>query len=529
MDVHRMELARRKLAQRGLTNFCCYTDPDAARPDAEDTFIDNYYRSPHLMLAANYVDRAIDGSLWENVPGTGKKILIITMPPGHWKSSEFSRKLPAYFVGHQKLLGNPYQVILTSYNADLAQANNSKVLDLMSSKLYKNVFPDVVLSKTEQNREQWALEGDSFTTCKAAGRGGGLTGYHAALAIVDDPIKDRKEANSPAVIEELWDWWRDVLRTRLLKGENSFILGIWTRWSEEDPAGRLMKQIQAGESDERVVMLRLPALAETATERLSAGKQGLPVDATDPLGREPGEALWPEMEDAAEHEATRKAFPLTFDSLYQGRPRPKGGYMVAEQNFKMLPTMPDKHCRWVWATDWALTQKEVAPKRRNNPDYTAIGLIGLWTPNGPDDARLVIGYMQRDQLEIHDAVVMVRDVVTSAGKVHPLRAGQANFEKVVVGIMRRHEAFLNFSIKNLSRSVLGGDKVVQATPWLEMAQAGQVYVVQGGWNGAFFQEAENFPNGANDDQMDVVSVGAHSLGVATIERKIQQAKVNWYG
>lgn len=524
-QVAKRELARRELARRYLIDFCAYVDPGAAREGADDPFVENLYRSPHLELMADYLQRAEDGTLWEGMPGSGKKILLITTPPGHWKSSLISRKLPAWFVGKRWAAKKPHQVILTSYNASLATMNNARVLELIQERLFQNLFP-IKLSAKSQSSEEWAIAGSPFASCKAAGVGGGLTGYHAAMAIVDDPIKDRRDANSLTVRQNLWDWWKDVLRTRLL--DDGFIVGVWTRWTEDDPAGRLLSAQADGLLDERIVLLRLPALAETPAERQSAAKLGLPVDEADPLGREPGEALWPEKESAAEHEATKRAFPLTFDSLYQGRPRPAGGYVVSEANFKTLPAPPEKNVRWVWATDFALTSAEAASTRKDGPDYTAVGLIGLWTPNGREDARLVIGYLKRQRLEIFDAINMVEEVVQTIERPHPIVNGQANFEKVVQGIMRRRPTFLRHSIKNLTRKQLPGDKLAQAQPWLELAQAGNVYVVQGTWNAEFFAEAENFPNGAHDDQMDVVSVGAAALGIATIERKVSSKKMNFY-
>jgi predicted phage terminase large subunit-like protein len=513
------ELARRELARRDLIEFCAYVDPAVAHK----------YRAAHLQLIAGYIQQAEADTLWQGIPGSGKKILIITCPPGHWKSSLVSRKLPAWFVGKRQREGRPYQVILTSYNAELAKANNGKVLELINSPLYHNVFPDIKLSPKEQSSEKWSLAGEPFTTCKAAGRGGGLTGYHAAMAIVDDPLKDRKEANSVATIEELWDWWKDVLRTRLLD-DSSFILGIWTRWSEEDPAGRLMKAIQQGESDERVVMVRLPALAETQAERASAAKLGLPVDEADPLGRRPGEALWPEEESAEEHLATKRAYPLTFDSLYQGRPRPAGGYLVGQGQFKILPAMPTKDVRYLWGTDWAITEKETAPKGKRDPDYTVAALVGLWTPDGNrDDARLVIAYIVRGQHNPHDARQLVKEALRSTDRRYPMRSGQANMDKIHLHQMRRDADLLNFSLKNLDRGELSGDKVAKAQPWLEKVHAGSVYVVQGPWNDDFFSEVENFPHGAHDDQVDAISVAVHALGLAKGPRKAKSQRMSFYG
>lgn len=528
-DLARRELARRELARRHLIDFCCYVDPGAAWEGATDPFVANRYRARHLRLIADTIEQAVDGRLWRGLPGQGKKILMITCPPGHWKSSLVSRKLPAWYVGRRHAEGRHHAVILTSYNASLATMNNARVLELVQTPLYQNVFPDVQLSRQSQGSEEWSLAAMPYVSCKAAGVGGGLTGYHGSLVIVDDPIKDRREANSPTVRENLWDWWKDVLRTRLFD-EQSFILGIWTRWTEDDPMGRIARELKEGNSEERVVMLRLPALAETPAERESGGTMGLPVDREDPLGRRPGEALWPEVESAAEHRATKKAFPVTFDSLYQGRPRPEGGYVAGRAQFKLLPAPPATDVRWILATDWAITEKEAAPKSKQDPDYTVSALVGLWTPGGNrEEVRLVVHDMRFGQLNPHDAVRMVKGHMLEVGARVPMRSGQANVDKVFLFRLRSDADLVGFSIKNLTRKELAGDKMTQAQPWFEMVHAGLVWVVEGRWNDWFFNLVESFPHGAHDDGVDVVSVGVHAHGLAGKSRAATSARVPGFG
>lgn len=536
LKLARRELALREMAKNYLIDFSAYVDPNSAPVKAKDPFFASYYRAPHLALAAKYIEAAEDGSLWENVPGTGVRMLFITMHPGSWKSSLVSRKFPAWFVGKRTKAKRPNQIILTSYNSSLATANNAAVLELMESEIYQNLFPEVQLSKKRRSSEEWALAGSPFMTCKAAGVGAGLSGYHGAVAIADDPIKDRAQANSPAYREQLWEWWYDVLMARVLEDElmqeYGFIIGMWTRWTDDDPIGRIMKQKAEGKNDDRVVILRLPALAETEEETVNAHKKfGMPLE-KDPLGRKPGQPMWPQKLSGERLLAIKKTSPITFASLYQQLPRPKGGYVVGQGHFKMLPSIPQKDISWVWATDYALSEKEAAPKRKSDPDYTAVGLIGLWTPDGNrDDLRLVIGYMARQRLQIFDAVQFVEDTVTGPlwPKRYPIYNGQANFEKVVLGIMQRRATLLAFSIKSLKRKDLPGDKMTQAQPWLERAQAGLVYVVEAPWNDMFFEEVENFPNGANDDQVDVVTVGATAHGLAKKSRKATSAKVQGFG
>ena len=524
----RQEQARRRLAQRSLIDFACYVDKDAAYPEAEDSFIQNRYRAAHLKLIAYYIERAVDGSLWHNLPGDGKKVLLITTPPGHWKSSLVSRKFPPWYIGYQHLNSLPHQVILTSYNSSLAEANNRACLELVrDNPLYANVFPGLTLSKNSQSAQEWSLEGDPFPACVAGGVGGGLTGKHGVV-VVDDPIRDRAQANSPTYIATLWDWWKDVVRTRP-HSQREFILGIWTRWTEHDPAGKLLRDRAEGKNDERIVYVRLPALAETDKERQSAGQMGLPIDEQDPLGRAPGEALWPDEESAKAHQSTRRSFPVTFDSLYQGRPRPQGGYMVAQTQFKPLPMLPKKDIKLVLGTDWAYTEKQIAPTKSNDPDFTAVALVGLWTPEGnKEDARLVIGYMAQVQANQHEARQFVKSQMQAVGRRVPMRSAQDGIDRLFLDLMRGDADLLGYSIRNMGQ--LKGDKVTKATPWLEMAHAGRVYVVEAPWNEGFFQSVESFPHGAHDDLEDAVSVAVHALGIGTKSRKAtSSSEVKFYG
>jgi predicted phage terminase large subunit-like protein len=55
------------------------------------------------------------------------------------------------------------------------------------------------------------------------------------------------------------------------------------------------------------------------------------------------------------------------------------------------------------------------------------------------------------------------------------------------------------------------DKVTRALSWSNLAEAGKVFLVRGPWNAAFIEEAAAFPKGANDDQIDAVSIAVHLL------------------
>lgn len=502
------ELAKRELAQRHLTDFCTYIDPNVAHT----------YNLPHLRLMADYLTRAESGELWHNLPGAGKKILIIHTPPRHWKTSLISHKFAAWFVGKRKTEGNPHELILTSYAASLAERNSRAVIDIIrDNEFYQNIFPTIRLSKHSQAAEEWSLADSATTTCKAAGVGGGLTGY-GGVVIIDDPIKDRQQANSITYLNLLWDWWADVARTRI--NPDQFAIICATRWSADDLVGRLLRT--AAISGERIVHLRLPALAETPHERLAAAKQGLPYDAHDPLGRQPGEALAESIVSRAEHRITKLLYPATHATLNQGCPTPSEGYLVSGEKFLPLTTIPTTHIRWVIGTDWAITSRQMAPKSRPDPDYTVATLMGMWTPNGPDDVRLVLARMWRGQLDPAQAKIKMKAWAKLAdaligGPPIPIVSSQTMADKIYLSDLRASADQIGRAITILPHQRMSGDKVTNATSWIELLHAGRFYIVQDphrandNWTEEVKQEINSFPHGPFDDICDSISAGTAAL------------------
>lgn len=520
------ELARRELAQRDVSEFAAYVDPYAA----------SMYRQPHLQLIGRYLAAADDGTLWDNVPGRGKKLLIITSPPGHWKTSYISHKGLAWLVGrgaqrYQAGTGAPPEFWTASYSAALAEKNARIALETVrDNPRYQNVFPSVHVSRTVQSSAEWKIQGMPVSTVRAAGVGGSLTGY-GGVGIIDDPIKDRVQAGSATTLAMIWDWWTDVARTRIRTGQWALI--VMTRWADNDLVGRIVQHNKRHPGNDRIVYLRLPALAETEAERRRAAKMGLPYDAADPLGRQPGEALCPAIMTAEEHMATRQLHPVTHDALDQGVPVPAGGYLASGDKFLHLDAAPTADVRWVLATDWAITGREQAPKSRPDPDYTVATLLGLWTPNGNrQDARLILGGMWRAQAAPNEAKRLVADAAAEAARIvgrrMPIRSGQANADRLYLSDLRGWVEMLGWSIANLPKSKLRGDKVVRATPWLELLLAGRMYMLPGPWAETVKLSVTQFPNGAHDDIEDTISVGAAYFGMGHQSQRAASSSVNFY-
>ncbi|HUE74827.1 MAG TPA: phage terminase large subunit [Pirellulaceae bacterium] len=232
--------------------------------------------------------------------------LVVSMPPQHGKSELCSKYLPAWYLGTFP----DRRVILTSYEADFAGTWGRKARDLLDQ--WGHLF-GVAVSKRSSSVHRWDLEGreGGMTT---AGVGGPITGRGAHLLVIDDPIKNDEEARSATHRQKQWDWWQSTASTRLRPG--ALMVVIQTRWHRDDLTGRLIREAQTNGQRWRVV--KLPALAE----------------AHDPLGRSPGEALWPEVYTAEKLQQIKNSRTNYYwRSLYQQDPLAEGGLEWPESFF----------------------------------------------------------------------------------------------------------------------------------------------------------------------------------------------------
>src|SRR5262249_46662586 len=136
--------------------------------------------------------------------------VIISIPPRHGKSELTSRKFIAWTAGR-----NPDQhVIFGTYNAEFAEDFGRDVRGIMQQPVYSQIFPEVALASgsVASNRLQLTRGGTLFFV----GRGGSVVGRGGHKLILDDPIKDRGEADSKLIRESLWHWFTDVFMTRLM-------------------------------------------------------------------------------------------------------------------------------------------------------------------------------------------------------------------------------------------------------------------------------------------------------------------------
>lgn len=274
----------------------------------------------------NWHHRVINDALVDVLLGRCP-LLCIEAPPGHSKSEQTSRFLPAFALGREP----DWKIIGVSHTFDLAAEMLRDVKKVMEAERYARIFPDTSIGMgvgfnpghDGRRRIKYRNRADMFDVearaglYKAAGLGGPIGGRRANLLLLDDPFKSRKDASSRANRDAAWRWYTGVFRNRRAKGAGQIIVS--TRWHSQDIIGRIVARAK---DDPKAPQPRVITLEAIATDRKG------PYDP-----RQVGEPLWPWFADLASLEQTRAADPGEFASLFQQRPRAEGVVEWPEELF----------------------------------------------------------------------------------------------------------------------------------------------------------------------------------------------------
>ena len=434
---------------------------DISLTDFKRSMFHRYQHAPHLALLDAELTRL--AQFLESGNDTEIHTLVIEMPPRHGKSLTLSQMFPAWFLGR-----NPgMSVILASHTASLAVKHSTHTRNLTWSPRYQSLFP-IAVSRARGSAAEWEIHGHGGGM-KAIGIAGGITGFGANLLICDDLVLDRQQAESETQREKIYQAFMVNLFTRL-DPPSAVVLNA-TRWHLDDPIGRLLERWDPA----TYRRLRLPAVAEPK----------------DPLGREPGEALWPErfpMERLARLRSDHT--PYDWAALYQQAPVPaEGGFfkrgwfsIVREES---LPEMVGVARFW----DLAMSSRETA-------DWTVGTLMGLGT-----DAHFYVLDVDRVQMEWGDVVPHIAEVVLADGPDIPQGIEKAGFMTRAIGELNADPRFHTYQIWGYPRDK---DKLTNASPFAAKAAAGMVHLLAGHWNSRWLDELTGFSGSGDvtDDQVD---------------------------
>ena len=300
----------------------------------------------------------------------------------------------------------------------------------------------------------------------------GITGNPANLIIIDDPVKNQQEADSPAYRNRVWSEWQASLKSRLAaKGK---VVVIMTPWTDDDLAARIIR------SEKNVQLLRLPVEAEE----------------NDPLGREVGQALCPELGKDDQWLADFKASYISdpqggqraWTALYQCSPRQEEGNIVQRNWFKYYD--PDEDISF--GTE--MISVDASFKGDDTSDFVS---IQVWGKRAQD---YYLRYCLNKRLNFPDTVEAIKTIYRLFPRARTVLIEEAANGPAIIQTLQR-EMFI------IPVTPLGG-KISRVNAISPAIESGHVFLpdpAKAPWVTDYIDQWVSFPNGKNDDMVDATS------------------------
>ena len=438
------EVARRDLARKSYRRYLYYV------------FGDTWRRTKMSDYLADRVQAFI-----ETETGNAYDILMIETPPQHGKSITVTESLPSWYLGRYP----KNRVIEASYNDDTARRFGRKNLEKLEQ-FGKSLFG-------VEKGSIWTTTEFEFSNGwgRMISRGimSGITGNPANLLIIDDPIKNREEADSPTYREKLWGEWQNTLKSRLAAGAKVVI--IMTPWHEDDLAARILA------NEQNVTILRLPVEAEEL----------------DLLGRPVGAALCPELgKDDAWLQQFKQSYIndpkdgglRAWQALYQCSPRVEGGNLVRREWWKYYdPKEFNAYGTTVISVDAAF-------KDADDNDFVS---IQVWS-------KLGNSYYGRYGINKHLDFPSTVQAIRLMKKLFPetlyiLIEDKANGSAIIQTLQREFVGVIGVNPK--------GGKAARVNAVSPAIESGNVFLPQNElWAEEMVDQFTAFPAGKHDDMVD---------------------------
>lgn len=438
------ELLRRREARRSLLAFIQYINPEY--------IVSDFSRTVCAELEQFIVDCH-----------AGKRpVLVLEAPPQHGKSDMVSRYLPAFIFGHYPNL----RIAGLSYAKDLASDMNRDVQAIMSTPEYARLFP-----KSSMEGFSGIANGDKFVVPNGSGSyvgqgvGGPLTGKRVDIGVIDDPIKNSKEALSPTVKESIWKWYGSTFLTRLSKNSGQIIMA--TRWATDDLSGRVLA------ANPKARRLSFPAINER------------------------GEALVPDLHPIEKLIETKAALGDYFwSAMYQGSPKTLGGAVFKDHGVryylpKDLPAKFDKVIQ-----SWDMTFKDT-----DGSDYVAGQVWGKFGANS------YLLHEVRERMSFTQSKAAVLNMTAKFPEARrKLIEDKANGPAILDS--------LKAEVSGMVPVEPDGSKIARAHACTAEWEAGNVFLPHpdiAPWVKDFVDEVTTFPAAAHDDRVDAMTQALRDL------------------
>lgn len=405
--------------------------------------------------------------------------LILTMPPRHGKSQLSSRNFPSWGFG----IDPNIHFINASYSSNLAESMNRDVQKIMQSDNYGQIFPSTNLLRNKKNNGVKSVKTSSFFeipgysgSLQSAGVDGGITGRGADILSIDDPFKNRKEADSPTIRNNVWDWYASTAYTRLSPGGG--ILVTVTRWHEDDLVGRLLDAMKHGGKDNWTI-INYPAIAER-----------------DERFRKKGEALHPERFNIEALQRIKANIgEYEWSALYQQRPTPRGGGIIKKKWIRHWQTLPRAYDRIIQSWDFTFGKSDTSDRVSGQ----------VWMKAGGNYYLIDNNTDKMDFVEQQRAIEAMSNKWPQA--VQKVVEAKANGAAIISSMSSRISGIKPYEPR--------GSKEARLYAVSPVFESGNVYLPTESpeypWVRDYENELLSFPNGQYDDQVDATTMALDEL------------------
>ena len=402
--------------------------------------------------------------IFEEIANGKKKRVIVNIAPRHGKSELISYLAPAWFLGkypHKK-------IIMASHTADLAVNFGRRVRNLVSSDAYSDIFPDVELQADSKSASRWGTNhnGEYF----AIGVGGALAGRGADLFIIDDPHSEQDAKLGRAdVFLPAWEWFQSGPIQRLMPG--GAIIVVMTRWSKLDLTGQIVNQMVKTEGVDDWEVVEFPAILNEGTDK--------------------EQSLWPEFWPLEELQSKKAALDIRYwNAQYLQNPVSEEGALIKRDWWKIWDKEDPPSC------EFTIMSLDAAQEANNRADYNSLTTWGVFFNEETDNYNIILLNAIKKRLEFPELKELVleeyKDWEPDALIVEKKSNGAALYQE-----MRR----MGIPLGEFTPGK-GQDKISRVNSVADLFRSGIVWAPDKRWAHELVEECNDFPSGANDDQVD---------------------------
>lgn len=446
------------------------------------------------------------GGYLEAVKELEIKRLIVLEPPRAGKSTQGSVFFPGHWMGHYP----SDKVLQVGHSSDFSCDFGRQCRDLIMSEDYAHLYPYTRLRADSKSAKRWnTTDRGSYY---AAGQRSPIAGKGFNLGVTDDLISEQ-DRDSTVAKQRVTNWWVPGFLSRQ-QPERNAIVNFQTRWSADDPAGWLIRQMETNPAADQYTVLKIPALIDEATAEIFNELTNDPLIDGEPMKFKAGDSFCPRRHPKDNLlKLKENASERDWNALWMQEPIDEGGNIYKRFHWRQWDGQLPKFEMVYQTYDTAFEEEQI-----NRGDYSARITWGVFwhEPKKPDET--VPGWenippekpgyrlMMLERMNRRLGFPELRREVMDAAKLW--RPDRLIIERKASGISLLQEMkripgtrVMGFNPKNKS-------KTSRASVASVVLEKGLVYYPsERRWPTEVIEQCAEFPRTVYDDLVDCVTMG----------------------